>query len=53
MVGHPRTGTSALHNVLNQHPDIFMSIPKEPIYFAKDLHAESDLFHKKAHCCPK
>lgn len=48
MVGHPRTGTSALHNVLNQHPDIFMSIPKEPIYFAKDLHAESDLFHKKA-----
>ena len=48
LVGQPRTGTSALHNVLNQHPNIFMSIPKEPVYFAKDLHAESDLFHKRA-----
>jgi len=47
LVGQPRTGTSALHNVLNQHPDIFMSIPKEPVYFAKDLHAESDAFHKR------
>jgi len=47
IVGHPRTGTSALHDALDQHPDIFMSIPKEPVYFAKDLHAESDLFHKK------
>jgi hypothetical protein len=47
LVGHPRTGTSALHNALNQHPDIFMSIPKEPVYFAKDLHEESDLFHGK------
>ena len=47
LVGQPRTGTSALHNVLNQHPEIFMSIPKEPVYFAKDLHEESDLFHKK------
>ena len=46
-MGHPRTGTSALHNALHQHPDIFMSIPKEPVYFAKDLHRESDLFHKK------
>jgi hypothetical protein len=48
IVGHPRTGTSALHDALDQHPDIFMSIPKEPAYFAKDLHAESDLFHKKS-----
>jgi hypothetical protein len=24
-----------------------MSSPKEPVYFAKDLHDESDLFHKK------
>lgn len=47
IVGQPRTGTSALHAALDQHPNIFMSIPKEPVYFAKDLHAESDLFHKK------
>ena len=47
LVGQPRTGTSALHKVLSQHPEIFMSIPKEPVYFAKDFHAESDKFHKK------
>ena len=48
IVGHPRTGTSSWHDYLNQHPDIFMSPIKEPNYFAKDFHAESDRFHKKA-----
>jgi len=47
LVGHPRTGSSALHDSLNRHPDIFMSFPKEPVYFAKDLHKDSDHFHKK------
>jgi len=47
IVGHPRTGTSSLHDYLNQHPDIFMSPIKEPNYFASDFHAESDKFHKK------
>ena len=48
LVGHPRTGTSSMHDYLNQHPDIFMSPIKEPNYFAKDFHAESDRFHNKA-----
>jgi len=47
IVGQPRTGTHALHDLLNQHPQIYMSSPKEPVYFAKGLHKESDLFHKK------
>jgi hypothetical protein len=48
IVGHPRSGTSSLHYYLNQHPDIFMTAIKEPNYFAKDFHEESDRFHQKA-----
>ncbi len=35
IVGAPRSGTSSLHTWLKQHPDIFMSEPKEPHYFVK------------------
>jgi len=48
VVGHPRTGTSSFHDYLNHHPDIFMTPIKEPNFFAKDFHAESDRFHGKA-----
>jgi hypothetical protein len=48
IVGHPRNGTSSLHDYLKQHPDIFMSPIKEPNYFARDFHDESDRFHQKA-----
>jgi len=48
IVGHPRNGTSSLHDYLNQHPDIFMSPIKEPNYFGKDFQIESDRFHQKA-----
>ena len=47
IAGHPRTGTSSLHDYLNQHPDIFMTAIKEPNYFARDFHKESDRFHNK------
>ena len=47
IVGHPRTGTSSLNDYLNEHYEIFMSPIKEPNYFSKDFHAESDRFHKK------
>lgn len=47
IAGLPRTGTSSLHSYLNQHPQIFMSPIKEPNYFARDFHIESDQFHKK------
>lgn len=45
IVGHPKSGTTALYNFLRQHPDIFMSLIKEPCFFCKDLIRESDLFH--------
>ena len=47
IVGHPRSGTSSLHNYLGQHPDVFMTPIKEPNFFARDFHAESDRFHRK------
>lgn len=45
IVGAPKCGTSALHYLLGQHPDIFMPIYKEPHFFSKDFHKESDAFH--------
>ena len=42
IVGQPKAGTTALHNFLSQHPDIFMSKFKEPFFFCKDFHQESD-----------
>jgi len=33
IVGAPKCGTTALHTYLGQHPDIFVSEPKEPNYF--------------------
>ncbi len=39
LVGAPKCGTSALHAYLAQHPDIFMSEPKEPHHFCSDLDA--------------
>ena len=45
IVGAPRSGTTALYRFLDQHPDIYMSHPKEPTYFCSDIHRESDEFH--------
>ena len=30
IVGAAKSGTTSLHNYLNQHPDVFMCSPKEP-----------------------
>jgi hypothetical protein len=30
IVGAAKSGTTSLHNYLNQHPDVFMCFPKEP-----------------------
>ena len=38
IVGAPKCGTTALSTYLGQHPDVFMSTPKEPNYFGADLH---------------
>lgn len=45
IVGAPRTGSTALHGYLSMHPGICMSNPKEPNFFCRDFHAESDAFH--------
>ena len=37
IVGAPKCGTTALHAYLGQHPDVFMSDPKEPHFFGSDL----------------
>jgi len=44
LVGAPRSGTTTLHNCLARHPEIFMSTPKEPHYFCKDVNAEFESY---------
>jgi len=39
IVGHPKSGTTALYEMLRAHPQIFMPDLKEPRYFATDLRA--------------
>ena len=38
VVGHPKCGTTALHQMLKTHPDIYMPDRKEPWFFAEELH---------------
>jgi hypothetical protein len=37
IVGHEKCGTTALYNILRQHPQIFMPDLKEPRFFMPDL----------------
>ena len=38
IVGAAKSGTTSLHNYLNQHPDVFMCSPKEPHFLInKDI----------------
>lgn len=45
IVGQPKAATTALYDFLGQHPDIFMTGAKEPHYFCKDSHEESDRYY--------
>lgn len=47
IVGSPKAGTSSLHIYLQKHPEIFMSEPKEPGYFAKDKILDDTRFQNK------
>jgi Sulfotransferase domain len=38
VVGHAKSGTSALYAMLRRHPQIFMPESKEPWFFADELH---------------
>ena len=37
IAGHPKSGTTALYEMLRRHPQIFMSEEKEPWYFSPEL----------------
>lgn len=37
IAGAPRCGTTAMYDYLRQHPDVFMPLRKEPVYFGSDL----------------
>ena len=37
IVGAPKCGTTALSDYLRTHPNIFMSLPKEPHFFAEEV----------------
>src|ERR1700679_2403267 len=39
IVGHPKSGTPALYEMLRAHPQIFMPELKEPWFFAEDMRA--------------
>ena len=36
IVGHAKCGTTALYEMLKRHPQVFMSDPKEPMFFARE-----------------
>jgi hypothetical protein len=38
IVGQPKSGTTALYEMLRRHPQIFMPAGKEPWFFADELH---------------
>jgi hypothetical protein len=42
IVGHHKSGTTALYEMLRRHPQIFMPDLKEPRYFASDLRPQFD-----------
>src|SRR5271167_3195329 len=37
IVGHSKSGTTALYEMLSRHPQIYMPALKEPTFFAADL----------------
>lgn len=37
IIGAPKCGTTSLHEYLADHPQVFMSTPKEPFHFDRDL----------------
>jgi hypothetical protein len=41
IVGHAKSGTTALYGMLRRHPQIYMPDGKEPWYFASELHVRT------------
>ena len=47
VLGAAKSGTTSLYHCLNQHPDICMSMPKEPRYFEKEYGNGIDFYWEK------
>jgi sulfotransferase family protein len=48
VIGANRSGTTSLHEYLNQHPDVYMSPVKEPSYFAPKARRTHPLWPNRA-----
>ncbi|MGN6608373.1 MAG: sulfotransferase family protein [Jatrophihabitans sp.] len=46
VIGAPKAGSTAIHAALVQHPDLFLSRPKEPKYFLLDDRAPRRADHR-------
>jgi len=46
IVGTPKAGTTSLYHYLSEHPQVFMSEPKEVNYFSKDEIEEQGLYYQ-------
>ena len=47
VVGAAKCGTTSLHNYLDCHPDIFMSRPKEPLFFEAEYELGAKYYHRR------
>jgi hypothetical protein len=48
VVGHSKSGTTALYEMLRRHPQVFMPEMKEPIFFAPELPREAHRYSPPA-----
>jgi hypothetical protein len=49
IVGHPKSGTTALYQMLKRHPQIYMPDIKEPWFFVPELRARNDRGNSARH----
>jgi hypothetical protein len=49
IVGAPKCGTTAMHQYLRRHPDVFMPAHKEPHYFADDVQEPGYIRDRRAY----
>jgi len=47
VVGAAKSGTTSLHVYLDQHPDIFMSKPKEPFFFEAEYERGPEYYYRR------
>src|SRR5436190_811051 len=47
VVGAAKSGTTSLHVYLDQHPDIFMSKPKEPFFFEAEYDRGPEYYYRR------